>query len=211
MIKGRPTLTLGASTIKSFFFSSHIKISSSAPPHDSGVNILIGKKRILQFSGPCHCLLKPKLIKSWPNFDAGAQSVGVCNGRNGNNLPSDGDVVALYKSSGIGRMRIYEPYTSTLDALRGSNIELIIGILNNNLQGLTDAAAATSWVQNNIRNYSPDVKFKYIAVGNEVHPGDPEAQYVQPAMQNILNAIAAANLQDQIKVLMLKLFLFPSI
>ncbi|XP_062173207.1 glucan endo-1,3-beta-glucosidase-like [Alnus glutinosa] len=130
----------------------------------------------------------------------GAQSVGVCYGRNGNNLPSDGDVVALYKSNGIGRMRIYEPYPSTLDALRGSNIELIIGILNSNLQGLTDAAAATTWVQNNIRNYWPDVKFKYIAVGNEVHPGDSKAQYLQPAMQNILNAIAAANLQDQIKV-----------
>ncbi len=108
-------------------------------------------------------------------------------------------------------MRIYEPYQSTLDALRGSNIELIIGILNRDLQGLTDAAAATTWVQNNIRNYWPDVKFKYIAVGNEVHPGEDAAQYVQPAMQNILNAIAAANLQDQIKVLMLKLFLFPSI
>jgi hypothetical protein len=196
MIRGGPRLTLGASAVNFFFFPSYIKISGSAPPHDSNVNILIGKKRILQFSGPCHCLLKPKLIKSWPNFDAGAQSIGVCYGRNGNNLPPDGEVVALYKSSGIGRMRIYEPYPSTLDALRGSNIELIIGILNSDLQGLTDAAAATTWVQNNIRNYWPDVKFKYIAVGNKVHPGEDAAQYVQPAMQNILNAIAAANLQD---------------
>lgn len=130
----------------------------------------------------------------------GAQSVGVCNGRNGNNLPVDGEVIDLYKSNGIGRMRIYEPYLSTLDALRGSNIELIIGILNKDLQSLTDATAATNWVQNNIKNYSPDVKFKYIAVGNEVHPGDTEAQYVQPAMQSILNAITAAGLQDQIKV-----------
>ncbi|GLT66509.1 hypothetical protein SLA2020_388690 [Shorea laevis] len=103
----------------------------------------------------------------------GAQSVGVCNGRNGDNLPSDGEVIDLYKSNGIGRMH---------------------------LQSLTDAAAATNWVQNNIKNYSPDVKFKYIAVGNEVHPGDAEAQYVQPAMQSILNAITAAGLQDQIKV-----------
>jgi hypothetical protein len=97
-------------------------------------------------------------------------------------------------------MRIYEPYPTTLDALRGSNIELIIGILNDKLQGLTDAGAATTWVQDNIRNYSPDVKFKYIAVGNEVHPGDAAAQFVLPAMQNIHNAIVAANLQDQIKV-----------
>jgi hypothetical protein len=97
-------------------------------------------------------------------------------------------------------MRIYEPYSTTLDALRGSNIELIIGILNQDLNGLTDAATATTWVQNNIRNYWPDVKFKYIAVGNEVHPSDAEAQYVLPAIQNIYNAIVAASLQDQIKV-----------
>ena len=133
------------------------------------------------------------------NFDAGAQSVGVCYGKNGNNLPTDGEVVDLYKSNGIGSMRIYDPDQTTLNALKGSNIELIIGILNNNLQALTDATAATNWVQNNIRNY-PDVKFKYIAVGNEVHPGDAEAQFVLPAMQNIHNAIVAANLQNQIKV-----------
>ncbi|KAF3957189.1 hypothetical protein CMV_017776 [Castanea mollissima] len=130
----------------------------------------------------------------------GAQSVGVCYGKNGNNLPADGEVVDLYKSNGIGRMRIYDPDQTTLNALKGSNIELIIGILNNNLQALTDATAATNRVQNNIKNYSPDVKFKYIAVGNEVHPGDAEAQFVLPAVQNIHNAIVAANLQDQIKV-----------
>ncbi|KAF3955676.1 hypothetical protein CMV_019127 [Castanea mollissima] len=129
----------------------------------------------------------------------GAQSVGVCYGKNGNNLPTDGEVVDLYKSNGIGSMRIYDPDQTTLNALKGSNIELIIGILNNNLQALTDATAATNWVQNNIRNY-PDVKFKYIAVGNEVNPGDAEAQFVLPAMQNIHNAIVAANLQNQIKV-----------
>ena len=97
-------------------------------------------------------------------------------------------------------MRIYEPYQTTLDALRGSNIELIIGMLNSNLQALTDATAATNWVQNNIAKYWPDVKFKYIAVGNEVHPDKAEAQFVLPAMQNIHNAIVAANLQNQIKV-----------
>ncbi|KAG6679205.1 hypothetical protein I3842_14G119300 [Carya illinoinensis] len=130
----------------------------------------------------------------------GAQSVGVCYGRLGNNLPSEAKVINLYKSNGIGRMRIYEPNQPTLNALRGSNIELIIGIPNNNIQALTDAAAATSWVQDNVKNYWPDVKFRYIAVGNEVHPNDAVAQFVLPAMQNISNAIAAAKLQDQIKV-----------
>ncbi|BBN70546.1 Glycosyl hydrolase superfamily protein [Prunus dulcis] len=117
-----------------------------------------------------------------------------------NNLPSETEVVDLYKSNGIGRMRIYEPNDPTYQALKGSNIELTVTILKNQLQGLTDAAAATDWVQKNVQAYSPDVKFKYIAVGNEVHPTDPETQYLLPAIRNIHNAIVAANLQGQIKV-----------
>ncbi|KAK9939585.1 hypothetical protein M0R45_016276 [Rubus argutus] len=130
----------------------------------------------------------------------GAQSAGVCYGRNGNDLPADTEVVDLYKSNGIGRMRIYEPNQATLEALKGSNIEVTVTILNNLLQGLTDAAAATNWVQQNVQPYSADVKFRYIAVGNEVHPDYAEAQYLLPAIQNIQNAITAANLQGQIKV-----------
>ncbi|CAL9018425.1 unnamed protein product [Prunus brigantina] len=130
----------------------------------------------------------------------GAQSVGVCYGRNGNNLPSETEVVDLYKSNGIGRMRIYEPNDPTYQALKGSNIELTVTIPNINLQELTDAATATDWVQKNVQAYVPDVKFKYIAVGNEIHPGDTEAQYLLQVIQNIHSAIVAANLQGQIKV-----------
>ncbi|PQQ07799.1 glucan endo-1 3-beta-glucosidase-like [Prunus yedoensis var. nudiflora] len=97
-------------------------------------------------------------------------------------------------------MRIYEPNDPTYQALKGSNIELTVTILNNQLQSLTDAAAATDWVQKNVQAYVPDIKFKYIAVGNEVRPGDTETQYLLPAIQNIHNAIVAANLQGQIKV-----------
>nr|XP_048323702.1 glucan endo-1,3-beta-glucosidase-like isoform X3 [Ziziphus jujuba var. spinosa] len=144
-------------------------------------------------------LLLLGLFISSLNISAGAQSIGVCNGRLGNNLPSEADAVQFFKDNGITRMRIYEPYQSTLQALRGSNIELTIGILNKNLQGLNDPAAATDWVQKNVRDF-PDVKFRYIAVGNEVHVEDAETRYLLPAMQNIQSAISAANLQDQIKV-----------
>ncbi|XP_008227227.1 PREDICTED: glucan endo-1,3-beta-glucosidase-like [Prunus mume] len=130
----------------------------------------------------------------------GAQSVGVCYGQNGNNLPSPTEVVDLYKSNGIGRMRIYEPNYPTYEALKGSNIELTVTIPIDKLQGLNDADAATDWVEKNVQAYLPDVKFKYIAVGNEVHPTDAEAQYLLPAIQNIHSAIVAANLQGQIKV-----------
>uniref|UniRef100_A0A6N2MZJ2 glucan endo-1,3-beta-D-glucosidase n=1 Tax=Salix viminalis TaxID=40686 RepID=A0A6N2MZJ2_SALVM len=129
-----------------------------------------------------------------------AQSIGVCYGKNGNNLPSDQEVVSLFQSNGIGRVRIYDPNRDTLEALRGSNIEVILGVPNDNLPALAGASAAATWVQNNVVAYSSNVRFRYIAVGNEVPPGDANAQYVLPAMQNIHAAIVSANLQGQIKV-----------
>lgn len=108
--------------------------------------------------------------------------------------------MTLYKDNNIGQMRIYDPDQATLQALRGSNIELILDVPKDKLQDLTDSAKAGDWVQTNVLAYSADVKFRYIAVGNEIRPGDAEAQYVLPAMRNVYNAIAAANLQGQIKV-----------
>ncbi|KAI7992241.1 Glucan endo-1,3-beta-glucosidase, acidic isoform GI9 [Camellia lanceoleosa] len=131
---------------------------------------------------------------------ADAQSIGVCNGQLGDNLPSDQEVVQLYQSNGIGRMRMYGPNPSTLEALRGSNIEFVLDVPNSDLPALgSDPSAASQWVQTNVGNYFPGVKFRYIAVGNEVDPNKADtAQYVQfvlPAMQNVYNAIAALGLQ----------------
>ncbi|XVF69581.1 hypothetical protein PTKIN_Ptkin11bG0092700 [Pterospermum kingtungense] len=97
-------------------------------------------------------------------------------------------------------MRIYDPNQFTLQALKGTNIKLILGIPNGVLQSLTDPSAANDYVKTNIASYSPTVKFRYISVGNEVKPTDPEAQFVLPAMHNIYNALVSANLQTRIKV-----------
>ncbi|KAL7616978.1 hypothetical protein Lser_V15G01901 [Lactuca serriola] len=145
-------------------------------------------------------LLLGLLISLLASIDA--QSVGVCYGRNGDGLPSQQDAVNLYRSNGITRMRIYDPDQATLQALKGTNIELMIGVPNDALQSLNDQGAANTWVRNNIQNY-PDVRFKYIAVGNEVDPNNGNSQYVNfvlQAMRNVQNAINAAGLQNQIKV-----------
>jgi len=118
----------------------------------------------------------------------------------GNNLPSRQEVVDLYKSNGIDKMRIYSPDEEALQALKGSNIELILDVAKETLSSLTDANEAINWVNKYVTPYAQDVKIKYITVGNEIKPNDNEAQYILPALQNIQNAISSANLQGQIKV-----------
>ncbi|KAG6432668.1 hypothetical protein SASPL_104250 [Salvia splendens] len=126
--------------------------------------------------------------------------VGVCYGRLGSNLPCPEDVVALYKQNGIKRMRIYDPYEPTLQALCGSGIELMLGIPEANLPDIAKCQChADDWVQANIVSY-PDVKFRYIVVGNEVEPSSKYGPLILPAMQHIHNALCEAGLEKQIAV-----------
>ncbi|KAK4276288.1 hypothetical protein QN277_019253 [Acacia crassicarpa] len=126
-------------------------------------------------------------------------SIGVCYGVQGDNLPSRQEVKDLYKSNGITSMRIYFPDEEALQALRGSNIEVLLDVAKETLQSLTNSASASDWVNKFVVPYS-DVNIKYIAVGNEIMPGDVEAKYILPGIQNIQQAISSANLQGKVKV-----------
>ncbi|KAJ3692318.1 hypothetical protein LUZ60_012668 [Juncus effusus] len=131
-------------------------------------------------------------------FPTIAQSIGVCYGMLGNNLPQPSDVVNLYKQKGIKAMRIYGPDGNTLNALKGANIDLVLDVLNSDLSNFaSNPSAAASWVQKNVQAYS-GVSFKYIAVGNEVSGGD--VSNILPAMKNIYNALSSAGLRNSIKV-----------
>ncbi|KAK9673617.1 hypothetical protein RND81_12G179000 [Saponaria officinalis] len=127
--------------------------------------------------------------------------IGACYGRNGNNLPAEQDVVNLFRSKGISRMRLYDPDQKALQALRGTSIGLVLDVPRNSLNSIgSDASAASRWVQTNVVPYASNVNFRYITVGNEIQPSDSEASFVLPAMQNIQSALQSANLAGKVKV-----------
>jgi hypothetical protein len=61
----------------------------------------------------------------------------------------------------------------------------------------TSPSAAAAWVRANILAH-PSVSFRYLSVGNEV--AGSETQYLVPAMENVYGALAAAGLDQYIKV-----------
>ncbi|XP_047333081.1 glucan endo-1,3-beta-glucosidase, basic isoform-like [Impatiens glandulifera] len=129
------------------------------------------------------------------SLDFTVASVGVCYGMLGNNLPTKQDVVALYQKNGITRMRIYDANLEALEALRGSNIEVSVGVPNEILQKLaSNQVEANAWVQKNIKNYA-NVRFRYIVVANEFR-----SQFLLGAMQNLLKAVSTFGLRNKVKV-----------
>ncbi|CAB4271149.1 unnamed protein product [Prunus armeniaca] len=129
-----------------------------------------------------------------PNFATGS-TIGVCYGMVADDLPPPREVIDMYKSNQIGRMRLYNPNPEALEALRNSGIEVLVGVRNEDLQQLAGSySAAENWVATYITPYLPQVQFRYIVVGNEVFPGN-SARYVLPAMQNLQNALSSGDIK----------------
>ncbi|XP_074379798.1 glucan endo-1,3-beta-glucosidase 8-like [Apium graveolens] len=118
-------------------------------------------------------------------------------------LPPE-DVVQMLKDNGIQKVKLFDAEESTMSALAGSGIEVMVAIPNDQLESMTSYKRAKKWVQHNITRYHFDggVNIKYVAVGNEPFLKSYNNSFINitfPALQNIQNAINEAGYGDSIK------------
>ncbi|KAM1168583.1 hypothetical protein PS1_030590 [Malus domestica] len=133
-------------------------------------------------------------------FAASAETgtVGINYGRIADNLPPPEKVVALLKSQGINKVKLYDTDATVLTALANSGISVVVALPNELLSSAaSDPSFADKWVQSNISHYHPKTQIEAIAVGNEVFV-DPNntTQFLVPAMKNIQSSLVKYNLSS---------------
>ncbi|KAF8681702.1 hypothetical protein HU200_045133 [Digitaria exilis] len=113
-------------------------------------------------------------------------------------------VVRMLQDNGIRKVKLFDADPGPMDALAGSDIEVMVAIPNNMLDMMTDYATAREWVHQNVSRYNFDggVNIKYVAVGNEPFLSSYNGTFLNvtlPALQNIQSALNDAGLGDTIK------------
>ncbi|XP_010672927.2 glucan endo-1,3-beta-glucosidase, basic [Beta vulgaris subsp. vulgaris] len=134
------------------------------------------------------------------NLQQSEAHIGVCYKTLEKNVPPPTEVVALLEKHNITRIRLYEPNHEILTALKGKNIEVLLGIPNTDIIPLTiNPAIAASWVRTNVKAYFPDVKIKYLVVGNDISPNNDNSGFsffLFSTLQNIQLALSNEGLND---------------
>ncbi|GAB2219708.1 hypothetical protein Droror1_Dr00007345 [Drosera rotundifolia] len=129
-------------------------------------------------------------------------TIGICYGRNADDLPTPDKVAKLVQQHNIKYVRIYDANIDVLKAFANTGVELMIGVTNSDLLPFSQFQTnADTWLKNNILPYYQATKITYITVGAEVTeaPGNVSALVV-PAMQNIFTSLKKAGLHKKIKV-----------
>ncbi|XP_027364448.1 glucan endo-1,3-beta-glucosidase 8-like [Abrus precatorius] len=114
--------------------------------------------------------------------------------------------VNMLKDNAIKKVKIFDADSWTVSAFSGTDIELMIGIPNDQLKKLSKSKHhAEKWVKHNVTKHVHDggINIRYVSVGNEPFLSSYNGSYIGttfPAMENIQKAIDEAGLGDQIKV-----------
>nr|XP_043631007.1 glucan endo-1,3-beta-glucosidase 5 [Erigeron canadensis] len=120
---------------------------------------------------------------------------------------SPSTVVDLLKDNKIQKVKLFDADPECLTALMGTGIEVMVGVSNDLLATLSSSTAASDlWVSQNVSRYMltrPAANIKYIAVGNEpflASYGGQFQSYVMPAITNLKQSLAKANLAGNVKL-----------
>ncbi|OVA11548.1 Glycoside hydrolase [Macleaya cordata] len=113
-------------------------------------------------------------------------------------------VVQMLKDNGIQKVKLFDADDTTMKALAGSGIEVMVAIPNDQLATMTNYKKAKQWVSQNVSryNFNGGVNIKYVAVGNEPFLSSYNNSFLDltfPALQNIQNALNEAGIGDTIK------------
>ncbi|KAK6942005.1 Glycoside hydrolase family 17 [Dillenia turbinata] len=113
-------------------------------------------------------------------------------------------VVQMLKDNGIQKVKLFDADQSTMSALAGTNIEVMVAIPNDQLASMNNYNRAKEWVKTNITryNFNGGVNIKYVAVGNEPFLSSYNGSFLNvtfPALENIQNALNEAGVGVTIK------------
>uniref|UniRef100_A0A0D9X5H9 glucan endo-1,3-beta-D-glucosidase n=1 Tax=Leersia perrieri TaxID=77586 RepID=A0A0D9X5H9_9ORYZ len=114
-------------------------------------------------------------------------------------------VVQLLRDNGFDKVKLFDAEDAILTALRGSGLQVMVGIPNDMLAGLAAGEkAAEDWVAKNVsKHVNNGVDIRYVAVGNEPFLQTFNGTYLNttfPAMQSVQAALVKAGLAGQVKV-----------
>lgn len=132
------------------------------------------------------------------------EGLGVNWGTMANHRLPPKTIVQMLKDNGIQKVKLFDAEQSTMGALAGTGIEVMVAIPNDQLVAMGDYKRAKEWVQRNVTRYSFDggVTIKYVAVGNEPFLSSYNGSFLNvtfPALQNIQNALNEQGHGDTIK------------
>ncbi|XP_031102910.1 glucan endo-1,3-beta-glucosidase 5 [Ipomoea triloba] len=158
-----------------------------------------------------------KQMGSWRNWGlvlvlwglmvvGGVEGIGANWGTQATHPLSPDTVVKLLKDNGIQKVKLFDADADILRALRGSDLEIMVGIPNDMLYTLANSvAAAEKWVEKNVSSHvsSNSVNIRYVAVGNEPFLSTFNGTFLAttfPALQNVQAALIKAGLGNKVKV-----------
>ncbi|KAL2325259.1 hypothetical protein Fmac_024317 [Flemingia macrophylla] len=133
---------------------------------------------------------------------ASVASIGINYGQIANNLPSQDQAVALVKSIGATKVKLYDADPRVLKAFANTGVELMVGLGNEYLARIRDPNKAQAWIKSNLQPYLPATKITSIFVGNEILTFNDTSltSSLLPAMQSVHAALLTLGLDKQITV-----------